>query len=280
MSSINVDEKYTSGFDDEFSNIDAEDTELNTEEPVTDTNQEPQSSEPKDSLEDTQENSITQSINNKPEAEDFIEPSIEEQIKEQDNLAEKKAIVKQVKNEIFDRTGLKVADNDPMLQLILILKDITENQLEVIFNNIEANTDNLTDNLLHQLEKVGKTIADKQAEAGETIANQQSVANKAITKSIQGIDTAFEAKITELQSLLDKLEDQKEQIVTDVWGKLEQRVTDKIQNELTSDIKAIAENSNNTINNERMLLKGMLRGGMIGGVVGVILCAIILIIIL
>ena len=204
--------------------------------------------------------------------EDFIEPSAREQIKEQEDIAEKTRIIKQVKTELFARTGLKVADDDPVLQLVVILKSIAEDQLEAIFNNIEANTDNLTDNLLFQLEEVGKVIADKQKEVGSKAIRQQSEASEAITRSIKSIDEAFKDKLDELKTLLNKLEKQKEQIINDVWGKLEQRITHKIQNELTKDIKTIAENSNNSINNQRMLLVG----GVGGLIIGLILCALIL----
>lgn len=208
--------------------------------------------------------------------EDFIEPSAREQIKEQEDIAEKTRIIKQVKTELFDRTGLKVADNDPMLQLVVILKDITEGQLDTIFNNIEANTDNITDNLLLKLESTANTIAEQQQKTGKEITETQKTAQTAITNSIDGIDKAFADKLTELQTLVNKLDNQKEAIVLDVWSKLEQRVMDKIQSELTSSIKIIAQNSNNNINNERMLLKG----GIGGLMAGISLCALILFIFL
>ena len=168
------------------------------------------------------------------------EPAMDDQLDEQDKLD---AQTRKLKNQIFEKTGLKLSNNDPMIELVMILKDITEEELETVMNNLESTSDNIIDNIIAQQNKV---------------------------------DQAFDSKLDELKDVLLKLENQKEAIVMDVWRKLEQRVMDKIQSELTDNMQTIARNSNNNINNERMLLKG----GVGGLIAGIFLCAILLFIFL
>lgn len=165
-----------------------------------------------------------------------IEPSADEQLEQQDRHQDN---VKAVIHDVFRHSGVKLPADDPIVQLVVAIEKITDDKAINIANNLEANADNIVDNLMMKQDQV---VA------------------------------AFDTKLAELQELLTKLENQKEAIVLDVWSKLEQRVIDKIQNELTGSIKTIAENSNNDVNNERMLLKG----GLTGLLVGIVLCAIIL----
>lgn len=165
-----------------------------------------------------------------------IEPSADEQLEQQDNHQD---AVKAVINDVFRHSGVKLPADDPIVQLVVAIEKITNDKAINIANNLEANADNIVDNLMMKQDQVIVT---------------------------------FDTKLAELKEILTKLENQKEAIVLDVWRKLEQRVMDKIQDELTGSIKTIAENSNNDVNNERMLLKG----GVGGLLAGIILCAIIL----
>lgn len=165
-----------------------------------------------------------------------LEPSAAEQLQEQDNNRE---IAHKLRNELFNHSSIKVTDDDPVIQLIIAVEAITQRKADYIAENLESTSENIIDNILAKQENVNDT---------------------------------FDEKLAELKNLLTKLEDQKEAIVLDVWRKLEQRVMEKIQSELTSSIKTIAENSNNSVNNERMALKG----GLGGLIVGIIICAIVL----
>lgn len=228
----------TNGFEDEFSNMFGEDEGEGEGEVVT----------PDTSISTEKEIVANVTVKkDKKENEEIAppelvstEPAMDDQLDEQDKLD---AQTRKLKNQIFEKTGLKLSNNDPMIELVMILKDITEEELETVMNNLESTSDNIIDNIIAQQNKV---------------------------------DQAFDSKLDELKDVLLKLENQKEAIVMDVWRKLEQRVMDKIQSELTDNMKTIARNSNNNINNERMLLKG----GVGGLIAGIFLCAILLFIFL
>lgn len=223
----------TNGFEDEFSNMFGEDEGEGEGEVVT-----------PDTSTSTEKEVVADVTvkKDKKENEEIAppEPAMDDQLDEQDKFD---ARTRKLKNQIFDKTGLKLSNNDPMIELVMILKDITEEELETVMNNLESTSDNIIDNIIAQQNKV---------------------------------DQAFDSKLDELKDVLLKLENQKEAIVMDVWRKLEQRVMDKIQSELTDNMQTIARNSNNNINNERMLLKG----GVGGLIAGIFLCAILLFIFL
>lgn len=223
----------TNGFEDEFSNMFGEDEDEGEGEVVT-----------PDTSTSTEKEVVADVTveKDKKENEEIAspEPAMDDQLDEQDKFD---ARTRKLKNQIFEKTGLKLSNNDPMIELVMILKDITEEELETVMNNLESTSDNIIDNIIAQQNKV---------------------------------DQAFDSKLDELKDVLLKLENQKEAIVMDVWRKLEQRVMDKIQSELTDNMKTIARNSNNNINNERMLLKG----GVGGLIAGIFLCAVLLFIFL
>lgn len=147
-------------------------------------------------------------------------------------------IRRQISQDIFARTGKKVVVQDPMIEVIMIWRELNKESLEHVSNALEASTNEIIDNLIFNQDKV--------------LVN-------------------FDEKLTELKDTLARLENQKEAIVADVWGKMQARVTKQIEEQLSRDLKAIAKNANNQVNNQRNILMG----GIGGLLVGLILCAII-----
>lgn len=145
---------------------------------------------------------------------------------------------RQISQDIFARTGKKVVVQDPMIEVIMIWRELNKESLEHVSNALEASTNEIIDNLILNQDKV--------------LVN-------------------FDEKLTELKDTLARLENQKEAIVADVWGKMQARVTKQIEEQLSRDLKAIAKNANNQVNNQRNILMG----GIGGLLVGLILCAII-----
>lgn len=146
---------------------------------------------------------------------------------------------RQISQDIFARTGKKVVVQDPMIEVIMIWRELNKESLEHVSNALEASTNEIIDNLILNQDKV--------------LVN-------------------FDEKLNELKDILARLENQKEAIVADVWGKMQKRVTKQIEEQLSRDLKAIAKNANNQVNNQRNILMG----GVGGLLVGVILCAIII----
>lgn len=133
--------------------------------------------------------------------------------------------------EIFEKTGLKVDEDDPIIQLFLVQDTIMKTSI----NEFQITLNGLGDALISE-----------------------------ITKQQNHILSSFDGKRDELLSILEKLENQKEAIVADVWKKLDSRITDKVHNQLSEDMQAIANNANNKINNQRNIFIGIAVGLLIG----------------
>lgn len=141
--------------------------------------------------------------------------------------------------EMFENTGLKIDEDDPIVQLYLIQNTIMKESVTQFQNNIDSKCEEVV------------TRVEKQQ---------------------QYILTGFDAKRDELLAILTKLEDQKNAIVADVWQKLDKRISDKIHKQLSDDMQAIANNANNKINNQR----NMFVGGLVGLLTGIVFSIIIL----
>lgn len=140
--------------------------------------------------------------------------------------------------ELFEKLGLKVDENDPIIQLYLIQDTIMSNSIKQFQDGLNALGDALLTDISEEQEK---------------------------------ILSGFDGKRDELLEILTKLENQKEAIVADVWQKLDKRISDKIHNQLSEDMQAIANNANNKINNQR----NMFIGGVVGLLIGIVFCIIL-----
>lgn len=147
-------------------------------------------------------------------------------------------VSKELRVELFDKTGIKVDENDPIIQLFLIQNSLMNDNLKKYNESLNSLTDAL--------------LVD--------ISEQQ-----------ENILSSFDGKKDELLGILTKLENQKEAIVADVWQKLDKRISDKIHKQLSEDMQAIANNANNKINNQR----NMFIGGVAGLLIGIVFCIIL-----
>lgn len=136
--------------------------------------------------------------------------------------------------EIFEKLGLKIDENDPIIQLYLIQNAIMKSSVQQFQEGLNGFGDAVISEIKNEQDKV--------------LSN-------------------FDEKLLELQDILSKLENQKEAIVADVWYKLQK----KIQEQLSKDMQAIANNANNKINNQR----NMFIGGVVGLLIGIVFCIIL-----
>lgn len=146
--------------------------------------------------------------------------------------------VQELRLEIFEKLGLKVDENDPIIQLYFIQDSIIRNSIL---------------NLQNGLNSLGDALISE------------------ITEQQENVLSSFDGKRDELLHILTKLENQKDAIVADVWQKLDKRISDKIHKQLSEDMQAIANNANNKINNQRNMFVGGLCGLLIGLLFSIIL---------
>ncbi|OBX64319.1 hypothetical protein A9299_09945 [Moraxella osloensis] len=145
---------------------------------------------------------------------------------------------KDVINAVFVESGMKTDENDPLVHLVLANLKLIKLAEQDFRKNID--------------------------EAGKGVVRDIQQNQALILKG-------FDQRKDELNTLLTKLEGQKEVIITDVWSKLNEKVTAQIQNQLTKDLQKIANNANNKVNTQR----NMLIGGGIGIIVGILITVIV-----
>lgn len=145
---------------------------------------------------------------------------------------------KEVVNEIFIDMGMKVATDDPLVTLMV------------------ANM---------------KLVKRVEAQFEKTIQNNTAGLMKEFSDNLAKTYVEFDKRTDGLNKLLNSLDDRKEVIITEVWSKLNVKVTELIQAQLTKDLQAIANNANNKVNNQR----NMLIGGALGVLIGIILTVVV-----
>jgi hypothetical protein len=135
--------------------------------------------------------------------------------------------IENLRLELFKETGLKIDENDPLIQIYLLQNSLMNRSLL----KFQRNLNDLGDAIILE-------IKEQQAD---------------ILKS-------FDGKQEELYKTLAKLDNHKEAMVADVWLKLQQ----KLQKQIHEDMQAIANNANNKINNQRNMFIGGIIGLLIG----------------
>lgn len=140
----------------------------------------------------------------------------------------------EVRLQVFEKLGLKLDKDDPIIQLYLIQKTLMSDT----HINFQKNLNSLADSLIEDIKKQQKEVL-----------------------------SGFDEKTEELNNILKYLENAKAAIVDDVWRKLATRVQEQIQ----KDMQNIANNANNKVNNQKNMLLGGVVGLLIGLVLCVIL---------
>lgn len=135
---------------------------------------------------------------------------------------------------LFEKSGLKIDQDDPIIQLYLVQKTLMSDSIL----DFQKNINSLGDSLINEIKEQQKEVL-----------------------------SGFDERTDNLNTILAKLDTAKEAIVNDVWAKLEQRVRDQLH----EDMQAIANNANNKINNQRNMFIGGIIGLLIGLVLCVIL---------
>lgn len=128
---------------------------------------------------------------------------------------------------LFRKTGVKIAPDDPVLHMLELQK-----------NSIAAIQEEAVSQIAHEIKHMTQEILAFQRQA----------------------DDEFDAKLVKLQDTLKALDDAKILVVNDIYAKMDERISQLIKERLTSDLRAIAQNANNKVNNQRNLFLGALSG--------------------
>ena len=147
---------------------------------------------------------------------------------------------RQIVNDLFSKTGYKIEEDDPLVLMMLHNAEL----LKTTEHDLIANLKSLHDDLM-------KGVKNKHTE---------------------GI-AEFNDQIKYLESILNKLEDQKIAIVQDVWSKSQDIMYDRTLKTMQKSVDQLIRTSSGKVSNERSVLIGAMGGLILGLILGVVIVA-------
>ena len=153
-------------------------------------------------------------------------------------------------DDIFRHTRIKITEDDPLILMMLHNSTLLQSTQAELTNAITAlNTEML------------QAIQSKHEDGLTALQNQHD----------KGL-TDFNGRISYVEKLLAKLEDQKDAIIQDVWSKSQDIMYERTKTTMQKAINEMMQEGQGAVNNQRNILIGAF-GGM---VFGMILAAIII----
>lgn len=153
-------------------------------------------------------------------------------------------------DDIFKHTRIKITEDDPLILMMLHNSTLLQSTQAELTNAITA----LNAEML-------QAIQSKHEDALTALQNQHD----------KGL-TDFNGRISYVEKLLAKLEDQKDAIIQDVWSKSQDIMYERTKTTMQKAINEMMQEGQGAVNNQRNILIGAF-GGM---VFGMILAAIII----
>lgn len=206
---------------------------------------------------------VTQTTSTLPAVPDDIDESnITLADQEKQHLLSLEAHARKLIEKTFIHTDIKLQKDDPLIQWFIG----SQNILIDVANKV---ADKVLSVMVEELEATRLTQQTKYDEEARQAKYQANLVNEVFRKNVE-----------ELRALSTMLDDRKELLLAEVWAKTDQRMIEHftklindnlskgINDGIRQSIGNMAKNANSTVNNERMLNKGMLKGGAIGLGVG------------
>lgn len=186
------------------------------------------------------DNSLTTEAVNEAVSEDKEEKAVTLPSKSTNKALLSPNASRQIVNDLFSKTGYKIEEDDPLVLMMLHNTEL----LKTTEHDLIANLKSVHDDLM-------KGIKDKHTE---------------------GI-SEFNDRIKHLESILNKLEDQKTAIVQDVWSKSQDIMYDRTLKTMQKSVDQLIKTSSGKVSNERSILIGAMGGLILGLILGVIIVA-------
>lgn len=191
-------------------------------------------------------------------ADDIDESGLTLVDQEKQHLLSIEAHSRKLIEETFINTDIKLQKDDPLIQWFIgsqnILIDVAKRVADTVLKV-----------MVEELENARLTQQTKYDEEARQAKYQANLVNE-----------VFKQNVNELRQLSTALDERKEVLLAEVWAKTDQRmiehftklINDNLSKGINDGVKQVignmAKNANSTVNNERMLNKGMIKGGAIG----------------
>lgn len=181
----------------------------------------------------------------------------------------------EIVTDIFTRTKVLVTPDDPLVMMIqLVRQEFAAAQSDMksfVFTE-------MMDNLGKHSEAVKNDIKAMHAEHAQIIDKHTEAVQEATGQALSDFNKQVEETVKTLTARLDEvkqttevLENQKQFVVNDVYGKLNEKIINEVKGNLTAELKRIANNENNEVNKQKNMLIGAFAGLFVGMIFAVLI---------
>ncbi len=177
--------------------------------------------------------------------------------------------------DIFTRTKVLVTPDDPLVMMIqLVRQEFAAAQSDMksfVFTEMMDNLGKHSEavkNDIRAMHTEHAQIIDKHTEAVQEATGQAlSDFNKQVEETVKTLT----ARLDEVKQTTEVLENQKQFVVNDVYGKLNEKIINEVKGNLTAELKRIANNENNEVNKQKNMLIGAFAGLFVGMIFAVLI---------
>lgn len=192
-----------------------------------------------------------------------------------DASADSEAEADEIVTEIFARTKVLVTSDDPLVMMIqLVRQEFTNAQSDMksfVFAEMMDNLDKHSEAIKNDIKVMHNDhaqIITKHTEAVQEVTGQ---ALADFAKEVEETVKILTARLDEVKQTTEVLENQKQFIVNDVYGKLNEKIINEVKGNLTNELKRIANNENNEVNKQKNMLIGAFAGLFVGMIFAVLI---------
>lgn len=234
-------------------------------------------SEASDSVSDNTDKSIEESTESdyQPPSKPANQASEFGQLADASADSEAEAEADEIVTEIFARTKVLVTSDDPLVMMIqLVRQEFTNAQSDMksfVFAEMMDNLDKHSEAIKNDIKVMHNDhaqIITKHTEAVQEVTGQ---ALADFAKEVEETVKILTARLDEVKQTTEVLENQKQFIVNDVYGKLNEKIINEVKGNLTNELKRIANNENNEVNKQKNMLIGAFAGLFVGMIFAVLI---------
>lgn len=201
------------------------------------------------------------------------------QVSEFGQLTSTEKEAEKIITDIFTRTKISVSADDPLVIMIQMIRqefiDAQSDMKSFVFASMMDSLSMYTKAVQNEIKAMHNDHAQIIAEHTEAVQEATGQALADFDKQVDETVKRLVARLDEIKQTTEVLGSQKQFIVNDVYGKLNEKILTEVKGNLIAELKRIANNENNEVNKQKNMLIGTLAGLFFGMILAVLIVLII-----
>lgn len=226
-------------------------------------------------VEDTEEISESDDQAAAEQTEQVTEATTEAEASELGQSAPAANEADEIVTEIFSRTKIQITPDDPLVMMIQLIRqefaDAQSDMKSFVFAEMMDNLSKHSEAVKNDIKSMHTDHAQIISKHTEAVADATGLALADFNKQVEETVKTLTARLDEVKQTTEVLENQKQFIVNDVYGKLNEKIINEVKGNLTNELKRIANNENNEVNKQKNMLIGAFAGLFVGMIFAVLI---------